>query len=91
MRVWLTRSHALIALLTGPGPGGETATPKSELKTEADSGVQAYLSLPNGWDLGKAWPIFVAIDGSGHNFAGVCQQFRQHARGAAFHPGGPLR
>ena len=33
--------------------------------------MQYYLSLPNGWTAEHKWPILVAVDGAGSNFAGM--------------------
>ncbi len=33
--------------------------------------MQYYLSLPNGWTAESKWPILVAVDGAGSNFAGM--------------------
>lgn len=37
----------------------------------------AYVSLPGGWKKGREYPLLVAVDGSGSNFAGCGKQFSQ--------------
>jgi dienelactone hydrolase len=37
--------------------------------------MQYYLSLPDGWTADKTWPILVAVDGAGSNFAGMNRSY----------------
>lgn len=41
------------------------------LKKARNHLMQYYLSLPNGWTAESKWPILVAVDGAGSNFAGM--------------------
>jgi pimeloyl-ACP methyl ester carboxylesterase len=70
-----------IFLLIARAECADALLPVSDLRTEAGSGVQYYLSLPKGWDPKSTWPILVAIDGGGHNFPACFGSF-VNARGA---------
>lgn len=45
------------------------------------SPLVGYVSLPNGWKKGGAYPVLVAVDGAGSNFLGCAKNF-SGARGA---------
>ena len=75
LRTFLVVAAATLQLLTTDAALGETAPPRSDLKTATGSGVQYYLSLPKAWTPKSTWPILVTIDGAGHNFPANFQSF----------------
>lgn len=40
-----------------------------------DHAMVGYVTLPKGWKAGKEYPVLVAVDGAGSNFAGACRNF----------------
>jgi len=51
-----------------------------ELKTASSHPMQYYLSLPDGWNAGKKWPVVVAIESANRDFQGNAAEFAR-ARG----------
>lgn len=51
------------------------APPQVELKTAANHAMQYYLSLPEGWNAGRQWPVVVAIEAADRNFRQTAEAF----------------
>ncbi len=53
--------------------------PMPTLKTARHNPMQYYVSLPDGWNAAKKWPILVTVDGANHDFLRNARTF-MHAR-----------
>lgn len=51
----------------------ELSTASPLLKQARTHTMKYYLSLPKGWSADKKWPVYVAVEGAGCNFAGACR------------------
>lgn len=56
------------------------ASEAPQLKTASSHPIQYYLSLPEGWTIGKKWPVVVVIESADRDFLQAATVFAQ-ARG----------
>lgn len=68
---------ALLLILTCAASSCAHAAETPELKTASTHPIQYYLSLPDGWRLGKKWPVVVVIDSADRDFLQAASEFAQ--------------
>ncbi|MBS1703040.1 MAG: hypothetical protein JST12_15350 [Armatimonadetes bacterium] len=66
---------SILAVAMAPYP-----LPAVEFKTATRHPMKYYLSLPEGWNASKKWPVVLAIEDAERDFAGAAERFAK-ARG----------
>jgi hypothetical protein len=56
---------------------GQEDSREPKLQPAVKTGMKYYVSLPQGWNRSRKWPVVMTIDGSGQELGGQCEELCQ--------------
>lgn len=80
----IAKRSVLILMLSWAWSALAHASETPQLKTASSHPIQYYLSLPDGWNAGKKWPVVVVIDSADREFLQAATAFAQARQQRSF-------